>query len=199
MVRRTAAEADQTRTQILHAAGRVFCAAGIAGATLEEIAGIAGVTRGAVYWHFGNKHGLLESICEDAAQAFESAFSAAPAVCPLLALVAMAEAFFRTVAGPGGTPRIGALLFKWGEQGGSDIVRARRIALGRRLREHAGACLERAVAARLLPDGTNVAGAALAYEAYVFGVLESWLLAPGFDLAAHARELAGRAVGLVRA
>jgi TetR/AcrR family acrAB operon transcriptional repressor len=60
MARRTALQADETRMSIIRAAGRVFCAAGFAGTTLEEIARNAGVTRGAVYWHFENKHNVLE-------------------------------------------------------------------------------------------------------------------------------------------
>lgn len=199
MVRRTAVQADATRTSIMRAAERVFCTAGFAGTTLEEVARIAGVTRGAVYWHFESKQQLLESVCHAAVLAFEDAFAAPAACAPLQALAATAEAFFRTVAGRDDARHSSALLFKWGEQGGADIIRNKRIALSTHLRAHAGSCLELAVASRTLPASTNIFTVALAYEAYVFGVLESWLFAPSFDLGERAGELAGKAVGLVRA
>lgn len=64
MARRTRAEAEQTRTQILDAAETVFMERGVSGASLEEIARAAGVTRGAVYWHFRNKIDLFQALLE---------------------------------------------------------------------------------------------------------------------------------------
>lgn len=55
MARKTKAEAEQTRQQIIDAARRIFYERGITKSTLEGIATAAGVTRGAVYWHFKNK------------------------------------------------------------------------------------------------------------------------------------------------
>lgn len=199
MVRRTALQADQTRTSIMRAAEGAFCAAGFAGTTLEDIARVAGVTRGAVYWHFESKQHLLENVCQAAVLSFDEAFAAPAAGSPLQALAVTAEVFFQTVAGRHDARQRSTLLFKWGEQGGADIIRDKRIALSARLRAHAGGCLELAVASRLLPASTNILTVALAYEAYVFGVLESWLFAPSFDLAGRAEELAGKAIGLVRA
>ena len=47
------------------AALRMFNRHGISRTTLEEIATAAGVTRGAIYWHFKNKQQLLGAIRED--------------------------------------------------------------------------------------------------------------------------------------
>lgn len=66
MVRRTKAEAEQTRLQIIDAARRVFHATGVSRSTLEQIAREAGVTRGAVYWHFENKQDLFFAVREQA-------------------------------------------------------------------------------------------------------------------------------------
>jgi len=55
MVRKTKLEALETRDAILDAASHTFYEKGVAKASLEEIAERAGVTRGAVYWHFKNK------------------------------------------------------------------------------------------------------------------------------------------------
>jgi AcrR family transcriptional regulator len=54
-VRRTKAEAEQTREAILAAAIETFLERGVTRATLDEIARAARVTRGAVYWHFRDK------------------------------------------------------------------------------------------------------------------------------------------------
>lgn len=58
-MRRTKAAAEETRSSILAAAERVFYAKGVSTATLEDVATAAGVTRGAIYWHFANKTDLF--------------------------------------------------------------------------------------------------------------------------------------------
>ncbi|MCA1444286.1 TetR family transcriptional regulator [Ensifer sp. IC4062] len=58
-MRRTKAEAEATRSRILNAAERMFYAKGVSNTTLEEVAKAAGVTRGAIYWHFANKTDLF--------------------------------------------------------------------------------------------------------------------------------------------
>ena len=55
MARRTKDEAEKTRIAILDAAEKVFYKCGVACTSLEEIAKVAKVTRGAVYWHFKDK------------------------------------------------------------------------------------------------------------------------------------------------
>ncbi len=64
MVRKTKEEAGATRAAILDAAEQVFLERGVARATLEQIARRAGVTRGAVYWHFRDKEELLVAMRE---------------------------------------------------------------------------------------------------------------------------------------
>lgn len=59
MVRRTKAEAAQTRMQIIDAARKVFAERGVSRTTFDQIATAAGVTRGAIYWHFANKSELF--------------------------------------------------------------------------------------------------------------------------------------------
>ncbi|MGF9567350.1 TetR family transcriptional regulator [Neorhizobium sp. JUb45] len=54
-MRRTKAEAAETRAAILDAAEKMFFEKGVGSTTLDEIAASAGVTRGAVYWHFHSK------------------------------------------------------------------------------------------------------------------------------------------------
>jgi TetR/AcrR family acrAB operon transcriptional repressor len=65
MARKTKEEANQTRRQLIAAARAVFHHNGVARSTLEQVAAEAGVTRGAVYWHFKNKAELFFAMRED--------------------------------------------------------------------------------------------------------------------------------------
>lgn len=62
MVRRTKEEALQTRNRILDAAEQVFYDKGVSRTSLADIAAKAGVTRGAIYWHFENKGDLFTAM-----------------------------------------------------------------------------------------------------------------------------------------
>lgn len=62
MVRKTKEEALVTRSRILDAAERMFQQRGVAGTSLHDIAQAAGVTRGAVYWHFTDKADLFNAM-----------------------------------------------------------------------------------------------------------------------------------------
>ena len=64
MARKTKEEAAATREDILDAALACFHEHGVAGTTLAMIAGRAGYTRGAVYWHFKNKAEVIEAMLE---------------------------------------------------------------------------------------------------------------------------------------
>lgn len=61
MARTNAAEAagERTRDRLLDAALEVFAAKGYRAGSLEDVATLAGVTRGALIYHFQNKQGLL--------------------------------------------------------------------------------------------------------------------------------------------
>jgi len=57
-MRRTREDAERTRADILQAAGVVLKRRGYSSTRLEDVAQEAGVTRGAIYWHFRNKQDL---------------------------------------------------------------------------------------------------------------------------------------------
>jgi TetR/AcrR family transcriptional regulator, repressor of the mexAB-oprM multidrug resistance operon len=61
-MRRTKQDAEKTRCAILEAAEALFLEKGVAHTSLEQIARHAGVTRGAVYWHFANKADLFNAM-----------------------------------------------------------------------------------------------------------------------------------------
>lgn len=61
-MRKTKIESLKTRQYLMNAALEVFYRQGVTRATLQEIAQEAGVTRGALYWHFRNKEDLFEAM-----------------------------------------------------------------------------------------------------------------------------------------
>jgi AcrR family transcriptional regulator len=71
MPRRTKAEAEATREALLDAAEEVFYDNGVARTSLEQIARHAGMTRGAVYWHFKNKADLFHALLDRVRMPFE--------------------------------------------------------------------------------------------------------------------------------
>jgi TetR/AcrR family acrAB operon transcriptional repressor len=62
MARRTKEEALETRNRILDAAELLFLEKGVSRTSLEMIAAAAGLTRGAIYWHFRNKADLFDAM-----------------------------------------------------------------------------------------------------------------------------------------
>ena len=73
MVRKTKEDALATRDSILDAAEQLFVIHGISRTTLQHIATAAGLTRGAIYWHFEDKAALFNALMERAKMPLESA------------------------------------------------------------------------------------------------------------------------------
>jgi TetR/AcrR family acrAB operon transcriptional repressor len=72
MARRTKEEAAATRDSILDAAEKLFVEQGVSRTTLQHIATEAGVTRGAIYWHFDDKGALFNAMMERATLPLEA-------------------------------------------------------------------------------------------------------------------------------
>ena len=64
MVRKTREDALATRDALLTAALQTFRERGVAHTRLSDVAARAGVTRGAIYWHFKDKAELFAAVCE---------------------------------------------------------------------------------------------------------------------------------------
>jgi AcrR family transcriptional regulator len=58
------ARSEHTRRKLVRAGAEMFNRNGYASATLKQIAGNAGVTKGALYFHFASKDGLAEAVQE---------------------------------------------------------------------------------------------------------------------------------------
>ncbi|MFP3515238.1 TetR/AcrR family transcriptional regulator [Pseudomonas sp. SIMBA_077] len=64
MVRRTRAEMEETRATLLATARKVFRENGYANTSMDDLTAQAGLTRGALYHHFGDKKGLLIAVVQ---------------------------------------------------------------------------------------------------------------------------------------
>jgi TetR/AcrR family acrAB operon transcriptional repressor len=76
MARKSKAEAAMTRERILDAAERLFLRLGLDGTSLHHVAITAGVTRGAIYWHFPDKQVLYSVVVERVTAPFAYPFAA---------------------------------------------------------------------------------------------------------------------------
>ncbi|MGN1280413.1 MAG: TetR family transcriptional regulator [Succinivibrio sp.] len=68
MPKRTHEDSLETKKSILASAMRLFARRGFERTSLSDVAKYAGVTRGAIYWHFENKEELLLALADNVAQ-----------------------------------------------------------------------------------------------------------------------------------
>jgi AcrR family transcriptional regulator len=104
-VKRTQAErSEATRDALIEAARGLFAERGYAGVGTEEIVRAAGVTRGALYHHFGGKRDLFEAVYErvevELAERIAAGALASGADEPLAAMRAGAEMFLQACTEP---------------------------------------------------------------------------------------------------
>ncbi|MFJ5180423.1 TetR/AcrR family transcriptional regulator [Pseudomonas fulva] len=64
MVRRSRAAMQETRALLLATARQMFTEVGYAHTSMDDLTARAGLTRGALYHHFGDKKGLLAAVVE---------------------------------------------------------------------------------------------------------------------------------------
>jgi TetR/AcrR family acrAB operon transcriptional repressor len=132
-LRRTKEESEQTRQQILRAARREFVRRGVARTTLGHIAATAGVTRGAIYWHFANKtdlfHAMREQVSLPLIDRMNFALVSARDEDPLAAIETFLHSLIDTVAGDSVTLRtleIMAFKCEYVDEFQSDLARQTR-------------------------------------------------------------------------
>jgi AcrR family transcriptional regulator len=73
---------EATRRALLDAAADLFTERGFARTSLDDVAAVARVTKGAIYHHFGSKPGLLEAVIGELEEAENRAVRAAMAAAP---------------------------------------------------------------------------------------------------------------------
>jgi AcrR family transcriptional regulator len=189
-MRNSKEDTDQTIQALLDAALKVFGRDGYAAARLEDVAKEAGVTRGAIYRHFGSKPALFARLVEEPALTgsadLEEAVQAGGSPVEILrrALVAtlrhiQADARFREV--------MALTLFHTGDS--PELAALHRVRTGEQL-IRVNEVFERAkVQGELRPD-LDPQVAAHAFVAYQDGLVAAFLANPGSDVIRQAEQLA---------
>lgn len=187
MVKKTKEEALETRNLLLDTAECVFNEKGVSGTTLADIASAAGVTRGAIYWHFKNKADLFEAMCERVRLPMETMIAAGAAdnvTDPLGELRKTVDYFYLKVATDTNHRQVFDILFnkcEFVDQLGPIIDRDARVR--EVFRDRFERIFYNAVRLGQLPPNTNVGLAVNAYMSYTKGIMRSWLLEPeSFEL-----------------
>lgn len=194
MVRKTKEEARLTREQLLDAAERVFRERGVGHASLAEVADAAGVTRGAVYWHFASKAALFEAMVERADMPQDASLQhmqQAARVDPLAALRAGAVEALTSVARCERTRCVYEVVFlrcEYTEE--LAPVRTRQMASRQQCFRQIEQTMRAAVRSGQLPRSLDVACAARGLYAYIGGLIRDSLESPDqLDLAHNAGRL----------
>src|SRR5262245_1230080 len=194
MVRRTKEEAQETRNRILDTAEEVFREQGVTSTSLADIADAAGVTRGAIYWHFRNKGDLFSAMLDRVALPMEEMIRQAADAStedPLSSLRACCVHVLRQAAEDQRCRRVFEILTRKCEYVDEVNTLSRRVLQcrsdGLEMMERA---LRNAMRRGQLSRNVNARRAALGLHAYVDGLIYDWLVDPGcFALAKEAEPL----------
>ena len=178
-----AAAPGDSRRRILDAAARCFARKGFAQASLDEVAAEAGLTKGAVYWHFTGKNdlffALLDARCAEMDQHMPSVVAAAMAAGkasgdPKTALITLIAGIVRRLAADPDWPR---LFIEFFGQTRDPAVRSR---FGQRYRESYAdvAAMIRAGIPTGSPPQGDPDDLALFWLALIDGLMLAWLVNP---------------------
>lgn len=182
MARRTKAEAMETRERILDAAEHVFHREGVSSASLNDIAVEAGVTRGAIYWHFKNKLDVFVAMTERGRLPFDVLLARAQdpdAPDPLAALREFMLFIPTQVASEPQQRRLFEIFFLRCEYTAESLPLLNHRQDGfRRISEQLADALRNIVRRGQLPDTLDIEKAVAQCHAQLTGLTFTWLLHP---------------------
>jgi TetR/AcrR family acrAB operon transcriptional repressor len=189
MARRTKEEAAATRDSILDAAEKLFVEQGVSRTTLQHIATAAGVTRGAIYWHFDDKGALFNAMMERAILPLEAEMQVLDQVesdDPLVDLRNhMLAVLDRTVNDPGARRVFEIATLKVEFVGEMDAVRQRRKDNMANWMARAERRIGLAIDKGLISRDVNSTQVALGLWTMIDGLIRNWMFDPqDFDLLA---------------
>ncbi|MEX0445416.1 multidrug efflux transporter transcriptional repressor AcrR [Xenorhabdus sp. SGI246] len=182
MARKTKQQAKETRQQIIEAAIKVFSERGVSATSLSDIAIAAGVTRGAIYWHFKNKTDLLFAACkmpESTIDAFEKEYQAKYPNNPLFVLRSLLIFLLKMMTSNCQNRLLMEIFFHKCEFVGemsllSEQIREVCISDYQKIEDVLVACIQSGE----LPHDIDPKRSAIMLRALMTGLLENWLFAP---------------------
>ncbi len=192
MARRTKIDSEKTRTSILDAAEILFYDKGVSSTSLCDIAESAGVTRGAIYWHFKNKVDLFEAMHSRVALPIENLHSETLNQPDTLA--ALRDFWIRSIrqlVENDRRRRVVEILFRkceYVEEFETASIRIHKWSCA--MIEAMTLVFEEAQSKNMLSDDVTPQLAAISTYSFITGLLYSWMLRPdAFDLAGNVSKL----------
>ena len=202
MARKTKEDARATRDAILDAAAALFAEHGVSGTTLQHIASAAGVTRGAIYWHFEDKGAMFNAMMERAAMPLEAAMQTLDkpdASDPLGDLQAYAERVFRlTMEDPKARITFEIATLKMEYTAEMTVVRERKSHNQAEWIRRAEGRVRLGIKNGQVRPTVKPRTAALGIWVLVEGLIRNWLMAPEFNLVKVGREIIETHLGALR-
>ena len=203
MARKTKSQALETRQQILDAAVREFSARGVSSTSLTDIANAAGVTRGAIYWHFRNKVELFNAIWEayeSRIKVLEVEYQTKYPNNPLRILrEILIYILVATVTDSQRKALMEIIFHKCEFVGEMTSVHEARKALYMEGYGKIERILVRCIEEKQLPANLDTRQAAVILRAYLSGLMENWLFIPeSFDLEGNAGRFVDTYIDMLR-
>jgi TetR/AcrR family transcriptional regulator, acrAB operon repressor len=184
VARRTKDEAQETRNSILDAAEHLFSERGVSRTSLEDIAQAAGVTRGAIYWHFKDKSDLFAGMVNRVTLPMEAMVARASDESvedPIASLKACAVTCLKRTATDPQVQRVfDVVTHKCEYLGEMAGVNNRISAVQKGCVDRAERTIRNAIKRGLLPATVNPRLAAVGLDAMLYGLISSWLANPAY-------------------
>lgn len=194
MARKTKEDALETRNQLLDAAEKVFFEKGFGQTSLMDIAEAAGLSRGAIYWHFKNKSDLFEAMADRIRLPLENLTDACADEKEPNPLGKLRDFWIQVLRETTRNPRrkrvLSILFFKCELNSEAKQLEIRRQTACLEYLQDIEKCLKNAIDKGQLPANLNVHQAAIANHALISGLISNWLFLPGsFDLDNYAETM----------
>ncbi|HEX4326849.1 MAG TPA: TetR family transcriptional regulator [Burkholderiales bacterium] len=194
MARRTKEEAQETRNRILDFAEHVFSEKGVSRTSLDDLARAAGVTRGAIYWHFRNKAELFDAMMARITLPMEEvSLRAGKGGCddPLAYVRSCAlNVLKRTATDPQVQRVFDIVCHKCEYVDEMAVLKARHLECRAECLGEIERAFAQAIAAGQLPGSVDPRRAAVVLHALIDGLIANWVLDPSYyPLAAEAEGI----------
>ncbi len=189
MVRKTKEDTQATYEALLDAAEREFRTHGVTKTTLANVAQAAGMTRGAIYWHFKDKSALFQAMCDRAflpMQALLNELANAPERDPLDCLRQVMKQMLTQATQNPRQRTVFDILFHRCEKTSELAYLINENENRAECQAQVEEIVKAAVKQNLLPPDTDTWLVVQSLHAYLIGLIHEWLVAPeAYDLAAN--------------
>ena len=190
MVRKAKGESEATYCALLDAAEQTFADKGVSHTTLNDVACAAGLTRGAIYWHFKDKSALLEAMCDRVflpMQTLHNEITATAGNDPLAALRQMMMHMLEQVSRNERQRKVFDIMFHHCEKDDDMAFFTNEKSKRSECMSKIQLLVGEVVTQGKLPAATDTALVVQAINGYLIGLLYEWLIDTNpYDLGKHA-------------